>query len=270
MSYAKSIIKVSLFSLVLGGTFKCFPLIAAELPLDGYRIAERAERNKDGFNDHSANVTMILRNAAGDTSQREMIIDTLEQEDDGDKVLITFLTPGDLKGTSLLNYTHRAKDDERWLYLPVLKRVKRIASKNKSGPFMGSEFSYEDLSSVEINKFDYRFLREENLDGQAAYVVERTPNDLYTGYKSQQVWYGKEALRILKIEYYDRKNSLLKTQRNKDFKLFEQQYWYPMTISMVNHQTQQSTELIYNQFKLNQQLDDKLFHPAQLKRNRRQ
>ncbi|AUI85594.1 hypothetical protein BS333_03985 [Vibrio azureus] len=239
--------------------------LAAPSALD---IVSQAEANRDGFNDMRASVSMVLRNGAGDESNRLMRIDTIEQENDGDKVLITFLAPGDIKGTSLLNFTHKVDDDERWLYLPVLKRTKRIASKNKSGPFMGSEFSYEDLSSPEIEKYDYVFLREEMINGHDSFVIERLPKDPHTGYTRQEVWYDKAALRILQVRFYDRKNTLLKTQSNTGFELYKQEFWYPSKVAMINHQTKQETELHYQDIRVDQGLDVVNFHPTRLKRVR--
>lgn len=251
------------------GIFICTGAAAGVIGRDARLIAEEAEHRKDGFNDYTARVTMILRNSVGQESRRDLVMDTLERESDGDMVLITFLSPGDINGTALLNYTNRNKDDERWLYLPALNRVKRIASQNKSGPFMGSDFSYEDLSSPETDKFTYMLLNEEHIAGQDCYVVERKPKDHDTGYSRQLVWYDKLTYRVHKIEFYDRKDSLLKTQINSEFKLFSGSFWYPMNIVMSNHQLGQSTELIYREFKTDQRLEQRHFHPAQLSRRRR-
>lgn len=251
------------------GLWACAGTVTASAGDNGRIIAEEAEKRKDGFNDYTAKVTMILRNSVGDESRRELVMDALERESDGDMVLITFLSPGDVNGTALLNYTNRNQDDERWLYLPTLNRVKRIASQNKSGPFMGSDFSYEDLSSQETDKYTYKFSHEERLDGQDCFVVERKPKDPDTGYSRQLVWYDKKAYRIYKIEFYDRKDSLLKTQINSKFKLFSDSFWYPMNIAMSNHQREQSTELIYREFKTDQHLEQRDFHPAQLSHRRR-
>jgi aldehyde:ferredoxin oxidoreductase len=100
-------------------------------------------------------MVMILRNKRGQESKRELEIRTLEVKDDGDKSLTVFHTPRDVRGTALLTYSHGVDPDDQWLYLPALRRVKRIASNNQSGPFMGSEFAYEDLSSQEIDKYTY-------------------------------------------------------------------------------------------------------------------
>ena len=133
--------------------------LAAETPPEkGLTIAREADRRDNGFGDFTARMEMILRNRQGEESTRRLRISTLEVKGDGDKGLSVFDEPADVKGTALLTFTHKAGEDDQWLYLPALKRVKRIASANKSGPFMGSEFAYEDVASQEIEMRNRRVL----------------------------------------------------------------------------------------------------------------
>ncbi|MDH3282599.1 MAG: outer membrane lipoprotein-sorting protein, partial [Gammaproteobacteria bacterium] len=150
--------------------------VSAQTPGEkGLDIAVEADRRDSGWRDSKADMHMILRNRQGEVSERAIRVRTLEVEGDGDKSLIIFDHPADIKGTAFLSYTHATEPDDQWLYLPALKRVKRIASANKSGPFMGSEFAYEDISSQEVEKYAYTYLRDEEIDGQPAFVLERTP-----------------------------------------------------------------------------------------------
>ena len=121
-------------------------------------------------------------------SRRELHISTLEVDGDGDKSLTVFDSPRDVKGTAFLSHTHATEPDEQWLYLPALKRVKRISSRNKSGSFMGSEFAYEDISSQELEKYRYKWLRDETLDDRHTVVVEYYPVYENSGYTRQIVW----------------------------------------------------------------------------------
>jgi hypothetical protein len=104
----------------------------------GLEVARAARAYDKGFTDYTANMIMTLKNKAGDTAKRFIRIRTLEVEGDGDKSLSIFDEPADVKGTAMLTYAHGLEPDDQWLYLPALKRVKRISSRNKSGPFMGS------------------------------------------------------------------------------------------------------------------------------------
>ena len=104
----------------------------------GLEIAKEADRRDEGYGDSRSKMVMILRNKRGQESKRELDIRTLEVKGDGDKSMTVFHTPRDVRGTALLTFSHGVEPDEQWLYLPALRRVKRIASNNKSGPFMGS------------------------------------------------------------------------------------------------------------------------------------
>jgi hypothetical protein len=162
----------------------------------GLEIANSADEADLGFESSKVNLIMTLTNRHGQESQRDMTNTTLELTEDGDKSLIVFNSPKDVKGTSTMTYTHKVGSDDQWLYLPSIKRVKRISSDNKSGPFMGSEFAYEDLSSQEVEKYTYKFLKEENLNGVDTYSVERDPVDPKSGYTRQIAWYNKDNYRL--------------------------------------------------------------------------
>ena len=162
-------------------------------------------------------MVMILRNRHGEESRRRIRLRTLEVDNDGDKSLTIFDSPKDVTGTAFLNFTHKVGDDDQWLYLPALKRVKRISSSNKSGSFMGSEFAYEDIASQEIEKYTYKWLRDEMYNSVECFVVERYPVDREnSGYSRQVSWLDKEEYRTRKVEYYDRKDAHLKTLTMSD------------------------------------------------------
>ncbi|KZN49677.1 hypothetical protein N474_05335 [Pseudoalteromonas luteoviolacea CPMOR-2] len=234
----------------------------------GLELAKLRKQADSGWQDSQATLTMELKNAAGDTSLRKLRIKSLEVNNDGDKGLTIFDTPRDVKGTAFLNHSHAVKPDDQWLYLPALKRVKRIASRNKSGPFMGSEFAYEDLSSFELEKYTFNFIEETTLDGQSVYLVEQVPVDRYSGYTKQRVWLAKSHYQPLKVEFYDRKNALLKTLELKDYQKYLDKIWRANTLVMNNAQTQKATTLTTTKlvFKTGLQVND--FNKASLKRAR--
>ena len=260
----KNIISVLLLILFL-------PLAtAAETPEEkGLAIAREADRHDSGFGDYTADLRMVLRNRQGQESVRQIRIRVLEVEDDGDKSLLIFDTPRDVKGTAFLSYSHRTGDDEQWLYLPALKRVKRISSRNKSGSFMGSEFSYEDIASQEVEKYTYRWLRDESYDGKECFVSERFPVDKKnSGYSRQVSWMDKEEYRPLKVEYYDRKNDLLKTLTITGYRQYLGRFWRAGEMYMVNHQSGKSTILYWSEYQFRVGLTDNDFNQNSLKRAR--
>ena len=234
----------------------------------GLAIAQEADRHDSGFGDYTFDVVMILRNKQGQESNRDIRSKTLEVADDGDKSLIVFDKPRDVQGTALLSFTHKTGSDDQWLYLPALKRVKRIASDNKSGPFMGSEFAYEDITSQEVEKYTYKYLRDDTLNGMDVFVYERYPVDSKSGYTKQVVWMDKGEYRDRKIEYYDRKGDLLKTLTFKDYKQYLDRYWRAAEMFMENHQTGKSTRMLQTNFKFRTGLTDHDFNKNSLKRAR--
>jgi hypothetical protein len=148
-----------------------------------------------------------------------------------------------------------------------MQRVKKIASRNKSGPFLGSEFAFEDLAAQELEKYTYRYLRSEALDGVACHVIERVPVDEHSGYTRQVVWLDQAELRILKVEYFDRKASHSKTLVLGDYRLYEDAYWRPGRMYMQNHQSGKSTELLWGDYRFRIGLvDERDFSTNSLKR----
>lgn len=236
----------------------------------GREIFTELDRRNSGYEDYQVDLRMVLRNSVGDFSERMLRIRQLEVPSDGDKLLIVFDTPKAIRGTALLSFGHRVEPDDQWLYLPAIKRVKKIASKNKSGPFLGSEFAFEDLAAPEVEKFDYRYVGEDEVDGRACFVVERFPRDAYSGYTRQVVWVDKDEYRIEKIEYYDRKQSLLKTLVVDDYQRYTGAgYWKPGYMQMRNHQTGKSTELHWDEYRFRTGLlEDRDFTTNSLKRVR--
>ncbi len=239
----------------------------------GLAIAVEADKRDAGFGDSRVKLLMILKNKRGQESRRKMRTRTLEVKGDGDKSLIIFDTPRDVKGTAMLTYSHKTGDDDQWLYLPALKRVKRISSSNKSGSFMGSEFSYEDLGSQEVEEYAYKWLRNEPCPTDEyrqvnCMVVEYYPVDKTSGYTRQVVWMDEEEYRLLKIDFYDKKSSLLKTLVSKKYRKYAKKYWRPMEMQMTNHQNGKSTRLIFEDYRFRSGLAEKDFTQANLKRVR--
>jgi hypothetical protein len=238
----------------------------ADTKLKGLAIFEQIEKQNDGFGDVVADMSMTLKNRHGQESHRELSVKTLEVAGDGDKSLTLFNTPADVKGTALLTFTHKVGDDDQWLYLPAIKRVKRISSRKKTGPFMGSEFSYEDLGSQEVEKYTYDYVKQEACGESQCHVVNRYPIDKSSGYSKQVVWVDIDKLRIEKISYYDRRSELLKTLIFSDYTLYLDKFWRAGRMFMENYQNNKSTELLWTNFKFQSGLSDKDFSKNGLKR----
>ena len=245
-------------------------LCTGQTPEDkGLAIVTEADRRNSGYGDSVVALRMILRNKQGQVSERELRVRTLEMPEDGTRSLCIVDSPADVKGTVLLTHTHKSRPDDQWLYLPALERVKRIAAQNKSGSFMGSEFSYEDIATQAIEKYSYKWLRDETYEDQDCHVIERRPRDRQSsGYTRQTVWMDKEHLRLLKVEHYDRKDALLKTLTFKDYRRYLDQFWRPHDMTMVNHQTGKSSQLLWSGYEFRKGLAENDFNQHSLTRVR--
>ena len=247
--------------------------LALAPPAQGLLVAQAADALDAGYEDLQVDLEMVLRGAKNRTTTRQLTIKQLEVADDGDKLLVVFSTPKAVKGTALLSFGHRQGPDDQWLYLPAIKRVKKINSKNRSGPFLSSEFSFEDLTPQEVDKFTYQLLRTAPCTQVAGdiqcYVLERVPLEKYTGYSRQEVWLDSQHLQIQKIDYFDRRGDLLKTLTASGYQLYRSRFWRAQKMVMRNHQNNKSTVLNWQQFRFATGLDpDRDFSANSLRRIR--
>ena len=259
------LLAVSLASLLVAA-----PTPALTLEEQGYEIAARSDRSDRGFGDSQVQLEMILRNAAGDQTSRALSLKTLEIPDEsvGDQSLIVFDTPRDIEGTALLSHAKILDPDDQWLYLPALKRVKRISSVNKSGPFVGSEFAFEDFTALELNKYAYQYVREEACGEMICDVVERTPRYEHSGYTRQLSWIDQTVYQTRKVEFFDRRGELLKTLTFSDYRKYQDKYWRSHQLDMVNHRTGKSTQLVYGDYEFTTGLTKRDFTKGVMGRQR--
>jgi outer membrane lipoprotein-sorting protein len=248
----------------------------AETPEEkGLAIAREAQKRNEGWVDSRVEAKMILENKHGEKSERNMRLRALEviSDTDGDKSLTYFLSPADVQGTALLSFTHFKTPDDQWLFLPALKRVKRIASANKSGSFVGSEFAFEDLLAQEVERFTYKYLREEpcpteEAKGLSCFVSERFPTYENSGYTRQVSWVDKKDYQVRKLEFFDRKSEHSKTLVFTGYKQYLGKYWRAHNLAMENRQTAKKTTLSFGNFELNAKVDQSEFDPDALGRLR--
>lgn len=232
----------------------------------GLAIARTADQRDSGFGDSTADLKMVLTNRAGNVSERRLRLRVLEVSNDGDKSLVVFDSPGDVRGTAILTHTHRSGNDDQWIYLPSLRRVKRIASTNKSGSFVGSEFAYEDLSSQEVDKYTYKYIKDEPIAGEPCFVVERKPRYEKSGYLRQLVWIDQKEYRTLRTDFFNQRNELMKTLTASNFNQYAGKYWRATKLEMINHQTGKGTQMLQNNIRLKTGLAASIFEPSSLER----
>ena len=229
----------------------------------GFSIAERSDKANRGFGDNSVDQEMILQDSNGQISKRILTTKILEVEgkDLGDKSISIFKSPADIEGLAVLSHAKILEPDDQWLYLPALKRVKRIAAANKSGSFAGSEFAYEDFT-LELYKFNYKYLRSEscpNASDMTCDVIEYYPKYEHSGYTKMVGWVDQTAYQTRRIDFYDRKNARMKTLDFLDYKQYLSKFWRPQKMSMKNHLTGKSTDIIYSSYAFKTGLKDSDF-----------
>lgn len=234
----------------------------------GRESAERADRHLRGYGDLAADVTITLETRGGTARTWRVRLLSLEAggAGGGEKTIVVFQEPRDVRGTALLTVTAPGSDDEQWLYLPAVGRLKRIASHNRASSFMGTEFSYEDIATQPLDKYRFRYLRDDTLSGVATSVVERYPVDTASSYSRQVLWLDRDHHRPLRVDFYDRADALLKTLHFRGYQLHAGRFWRAGEMEMVNHRTQASTMLRWNEYRFGTGLRDRDFEPVALNR----
>ncbi|MEM9897814.1 MAG: outer membrane lipoprotein-sorting protein [Pseudomonadota bacterium] len=260
MTIMKSITLASVIALAATGAF-------GNAEQRGFDIVERSDLSDRGFGQSSVQVTMTLTNRAGARTVREMQINTLEKagRGNGDRSMIQFFSPGDVDGTALLSHAKVTAADDQWLFLPGLSRVKRISSANKSGPFVGSEFSFEDLTISELGKFKYRYLETKTVDGMEMDIIECIPAYNRSGYSRVLCHFDTKTHQARKFEFYDRGGQRLKTLTLTDYRKYGS-VWRPQSQTMVNHLTGKTTTLQFGPFDFSAGLRSSDFEPSALER----
>jgi hypothetical protein len=243
--------------LILSTTISLFALSSED-------IAKKSYDAMSGYKSSISKTTMILKNSNGEENIRKLEIKKLENID-GDKSLINFLYPLDIKDTKLLSYEVIGGDDKQWLYLSALKRVKRISSRNKSGSFMASEFSYEDISSQNYKNYTYDAdVKKITIDAKKYFVITRIPKDKNSGYSKQVVYIDANSFLAKFGEYYDKQNRLLKNVEFLEYIEIDGIYRIKK-INMINVQNKKSSMLTWDDDKIDQKLNKKDFTKRALK-----
>ncbi len=234
----------------------------------GREILQEASDRDSGFGDMTAHVTMILKDPDGDQHTRHLLVKSLEIEADGEKRLFAFSRPRDIKGTTVLNFGHILEEDDQWIYLPAFKRVKRISSANKSSAFVSSEFAYEDLTSVEVDKYRHNYLGDAKINDLDCFKVELIPVYENSGYSRQVAYIDKQDYQFRKVEFFDLQGALLKTLVLQGYQQYKQRYWRPDVATMTNHQSNKVTVMLWDDIQLQTGLSDADFNRNAIKRIR--
>ena len=216
--------------------------------------------------DSVSDATFTLINKGGQERMRKTFGTSKLEANGIDNMRMTrFLSPPDVKGTVSLLIEHADKDDDMWIYLPALKKVRRLVSSDKKTSFVGTDFSYGDVIGYKVNEWNYKLLKEEAVDGQPCYVIEATPkNDTVksnSGYAKRVVWLRKDNAMMTKGELYDEAGEPLKNIAFADIQQVDAKRgkWQAMKLEATNLQTGHRTVIKFENFKVNQNVKDEYF-----------
>lgn len=213
----------------------------------GRQIAIYKDLYEQGWVDEIGQGVMTLYDAGGDSVRRTYRRMGLEQVEKGDRYLIKFLSPAEIKSVASLTHENSGSTDDNWLYLPSNKRVRRISGANNTASFQGTEFTYEDLATLDVHEYKWRFLEESTIerDGKAMPVFKLNAVPTYedTGYSRLVVYFHREHWRHERIEFFDKAGRLLKTRDVPVWRHIHGRFWREKSIDMLNHQTGKRTTL---------------------------
>ncbi|MBL8952186.1 MAG: outer membrane lipoprotein-sorting protein [Myxococcaceae bacterium] len=211
----------------------------------GQALARELAQKNAGYRDLVGNVEMVLTDADGSEARRTFSLKVLERASasEGDRSLIVFEAPADVKGTAVLSHGSADGQDEQWLYMPSAKRTRRISSSNRTGAFVGSEFSFEDLTGNDGRRYTWRHLGEKPCGASTCAELEATPKAEESAYSRRVLTLDTKELRVLSVAFFDRKGELLKTLAYDEFKQVGEKQVRPQRWVMSNAQTGKKTTL---------------------------
>lgn len=240
------------------------PVQAAELT--GRQVMEK-QKEKHKVKSEIGSEIMLLVDKDKNQEKRQVTRYAKETEKDLHRYLVVFQAPADIKGTALLTWEQKGRENDQWLYLPAQKKMQRIAKGSKKNYFMGTDFTYEDMEPEDINNFDYTILRTEQLsaDGKMneCYVIQSVPANeekkQESGYSKRILWIDKENLITLKGDFYDRRDRLQKTQTSHELENVGGTVWRPKKTLMIHHEKSHKTITAVTSRKINSAIDDSVF-----------
>ena len=217
--------------------------------------------DRDSPKDMKSNMSMLLTNKNGKTRTSKI---RSYSKDENKKQILWFLAPADDKGVAYLKIEHENKNDDMKLWLPNFKKIRRISSKKKSESFMGSDMSYEDMTSRNIDEYTYSILGSEKIDNVDCYILESVPSGIKTEYSKHISWITKDMHLPVKEESFDKKGELLKSKSI----IYQQieEYSIMIELHVKNVQRNHQTILKFDNIEVDSGIKDNIFHEKNLKR----
>jgi hypothetical protein len=235
-------------------------------------IMQAVDDRDDGDN-RVADMKMVLIDKNGDTRTRTIRSYDKDKGEDKQRIMF-FLSPADVKDTAFLTYDYDAyeKDDDQWLYLPALRKTKRIASSDKSGSFMGSDFNYADMTRKNLDAYDFKILKEGEVRGAKVWLIEALPKTREeieeTGYKKSVAFVRQDNFVVVRAVHWVNEGNKLKYQDVSGLEKIDG-IWTITEMSMTTKKgktTLHKTELYFDNIKYNQDLSEQMFSVRRLEK----
>ena len=218
----------------------------------------------------SSTISITLIDKNGKTRGREIASYTMK---DGttDKTVLVFKTPRDVAGISYLSYDYPDKadgstvDSDSWIYLPAMKKVRRVSGSSKDDDFQGTDFTYDDLGNRNLSKDNFAILGEEKVNGADCWILEAKAKDSKAKISRRVSWVDKKTFVTYKGEYYDKQNRLQKTLICENIKQIKG-YWTTQKMTMTNVQSNHKTVYEVNNLKYDEKINESYFTVSALER----
>ncbi|MBF0117800.1 MAG: outer membrane lipoprotein-sorting protein [Desulfobacterales bacterium] len=233
-----------------------FVFTSISYAITGYEIADKVYNAEDG-NDMQGVMLMKIMKSDGKIKERDLNY-FRKDFDKESRALIVFRSPADVKGTSFLTWNHKDADNDQWLYMPALNRVKRITVSTKSQSFMGSDFSYEDLSKRSLQKDNFNLLKEEKVNNEDCYIVEAIAKDTSEAFPKKIISVRKDNFIVIKSDFYNGAGTVAKKFTVTNIKKVDD-IWTVLSCKMENPETKEYTTLDISEIKYNSNLSERMF-----------
>ncbi len=246
-------------------------LLAFAESLTGYDVMK-----KNSEVEEAATASFIATMTLTDKNGQKRVREVLEKSKDFGEVkksVIVFTTPKDVSGVGYLMFDYdeaadgSKKDTDSWLYLPAMKKVRRISGSDSSGDFMGTDFTYEDMGERGLSKDTFHLLGEESVDGVLCYKVEARAIDAKDKNPTRVFWIGKENFMLYKGEFFDKQGKLQRTLSCSEIKKIDG-FWTTERMLMTNVQKNHSTLIEMKNVSYGVEIDESLLTVAALEKGR--
>ena len=230
----------------------------------GLEIVKEMDRRNRGFVDFEAELGMEIHDERGRTRVREMTVRGLESKT-GDRTVIVLRRPADLAGTTFLSILQGQGRRAQWIYLPTARRVRRIGGSQSSDAFLGSHFTYDDMTPPAVEGFDYLWVRDQEISGHPGALIERCDSACSDGLPHQLLWVDTDRYLLHRVDYFDSEGVLERTLQITDYRLVKG-FWRASHMEMTDVEGRGSTVLEWSEFRLGIGLKERDFDPSRLGR----